>query len=243
MGVRLMDSTKGGVVVHNGSESYFVTDVKAKQCLDPTFVELKEAVLRKSVEALSQGGDGATKMYRDLRGIYWWNGMKKDIVGFVAKCPNCQQVKVENHKLGDSPLTKLTQKKVKFQRLDECEKNILELKTRLTTTPVVTLLDGSDSYVVYCDATRVVLSCLLMHQVKVIAYASTQLNVYEKNYPTHDLELVTVVFSLNIWRHCLYGVHAMCSQIIRASSKANVVVDSLKILFMGSVAHVEEENK
>uniref|UniRef100_A0A0V0GQI5 Putative ovule protein n=1 Tax=Solanum chacoense TaxID=4108 RepID=A0A0V0GQI5_SOLCH len=39
-------------------------------------------------------------MYRDMRKIYWWNGMKKDIAGFVAKCPNCQQVKVEHQKSG-----------------------------------------------------------------------------------------------------------------------------------------------
>jgi len=39
-------------------------------------------------------------MYYDLREVYWWNGMKKDIAGFVAKCPNCQQVKVEHQKLG-----------------------------------------------------------------------------------------------------------------------------------------------
>ena len=41
----------------------------------------------------------------------------------------------------------------------------------------------------------------------VIAYASTQLKIHEKNYPTHDLELIDVVFSLKIWRHYLYGVH------------------------------------
>ncbi|WMV29876.1 hypothetical protein MTR67_023261 [Solanum verrucosum] len=39
-------------------------------------------------------------MYCDLQEIYWWNGMKNDIVGFVAMCPNCQQVKVENQKPG-----------------------------------------------------------------------------------------------------------------------------------------------
>ncbi|WMV37795.1 hypothetical protein MTR67_031180 [Solanum verrucosum] len=39
-------------------------------------------------------------MYCDLRVIYWWNGMKKDIAEFVAKCPNCQQVKVEHQKPG-----------------------------------------------------------------------------------------------------------------------------------------------
>ena len=39
---------------------------------------------------------GATKMYRDLREVYWWNGMKSDIADFVSKCPNCHQVKVEH---------------------------------------------------------------------------------------------------------------------------------------------------
>ena len=39
---------------------------------------------------------GSTKMYRDLREMYWWNDMKKGIAKFVAKCPNCQQVKVEH---------------------------------------------------------------------------------------------------------------------------------------------------
>ncbi|KAH0689255.1 hypothetical protein KY289_016613 [Solanum tuberosum] len=49
---------------------------------------------------ISQGGDGATKMYRDLREVYWWNGMKRDIVDFVSRCPNCKQVKVEYQKPG-----------------------------------------------------------------------------------------------------------------------------------------------
>ncbi|WMV14471.1 hypothetical protein MTR67_007856 [Solanum verrucosum] len=41
---------------------------------------------------------GLTKMYRDLKRIYWWSGMKKDIVEFVAKCQNCQQVKYEHQR-------------------------------------------------------------------------------------------------------------------------------------------------
>ena len=40
-----------------------------------------------------------------------------------------------------------------------------------------------------------------------IAYASRQLKVHEKNYPIHDLELAAVVFALKIWRHYLYGLH------------------------------------
>ncbi|KAH0745920.1 hypothetical protein KY285_007577 [Solanum tuberosum] len=41
---------------------------------------------------------GVTKMYRDLKRIYWWSGMKKDIAEFVVKCQNCQQVKYEHQR-------------------------------------------------------------------------------------------------------------------------------------------------
>ncbi|WMV29334.1 hypothetical protein MTR67_022719 [Solanum verrucosum] len=54
---------------------------------------------------------------------------------------------------------------------------------------------------------RVSLGCVLMQNGKVIAYASRQLKVHEKNYLTHDLELAAVVFALKIWRHYLYSVH------------------------------------
>ncbi|WMV49682.1 hypothetical protein MTR67_043067 [Solanum verrucosum] len=67
--------------------------------------------------------------------------------------------------------------------------------------------EGSDGYVVYCDASRVGLGYVLMQQGKVITYTSRQLKVHEKNYPTHNLELAAVVFAPNIWRHYLYGVH------------------------------------
>ena len=61
-----------------------------------------------------------------------------------------------------SPLTRLTQKMVKFQRSNDCEKSFAELKTRLTISPVLTLPEGSDGYVIYCDASRVGLGCVLM---------------------------------------------------------------------------------
>ncbi len=60
---------------------------------------------------------------------------------------------------------------------------------------------------VYCDASRVGLGCILMQQDRVIDYASRQLKDYEQNYPTHDLELATVVLALKLLRHYLYGAH------------------------------------
>ncbi|GKA00584.1 reverse transcriptase domain-containing protein, partial [Tanacetum coccineum] len=64
---------------------------------------------------------------------------------------------------------------------------------------------GSDDFVVYCDASIKGLGAVLMQRMKVIAYASRQLKIHEKNYTTHDLELGAVVFALKIWRHYLYG--------------------------------------
>ena len=85
-----------------------------------------------------------------------------------------------------SPLTKLTQKITKFQRSTVCEKFFLKLKKRLTTTSIFTLSDGTQDFVMYRDPFRVGLGCILMQNGKVIVYASRQLKVHGKNYPTHD---------------------------------------------------------
>ena len=78
------------------------------------------------------------------------------------------------------------------------------LKDKLTTALMLTLLEGTKDFVVYCDTSRVGLRCVLMKNMNVITYASRKLKVHEGNYPTHDLELATVVFSMKIWRHYLY---------------------------------------
>nr|GEZ34169.1 putative reverse transcriptase domain-containing protein [Tanacetum cinerariifolium] len=64
---------------------------------------------------------------------------------------------------------------------------------------------GSKDFMVYCDASHRGLGVVLMQRQKVIAYASRQLKIHEKNYTTHDLELGPVVFALKIWTHYLYG--------------------------------------
>ena len=87
------------------------------------------------------------------------------------------------------PLTILTQNNVKFEWSDVCERGFCELKDKHTSILVLTLSESTQWFVVYCDASRVGLGCFLMQHCNVIAYASRQLKVNEKNYPTHDLKL------------------------------------------------------
>ncbi|GJR78883.1 putative reverse transcriptase domain-containing protein [Tanacetum coccineum] len=75
-------------------------------------------------------------------------------------------------------MTKLTQKKVKFDW-------------------------GDENFIIYCDVSHKGLGVVLMQKEKVITYASRQLKIHEKNYTTRDLELGAVVFALKIWRHYL----------------------------------------
>ncbi|GJU09287.1 putative reverse transcriptase domain-containing protein [Tanacetum coccineum] len=88
---------------------------------------------------------------------------------------------------------------------EEQKKAFQTLKDKLCNAPVLALPNRPEDFVVYCDALGLVLGCVLMQRGKVIAYASRQLKIHEKNYTTHDLELVVVVFALKIWRHYLYG--------------------------------------
>ena len=105
-----------------------------------------------------------------------------------------------------APLTKLTRKDVKYDWEDACQQSFEEFKGRLTLASVLSLPNGRDGFLVYSDASRQGLGCVLMQNDRVIAYASRQLKKHEKNYPTRDLELAAVVFALKIWRHYLYGV-------------------------------------
>ena len=94
---------------------------------------------------------------------------------------------------------------MRFSWSDRCEASFQELKQRLITAPVLSLPRENGKFVVYCDASKMGLGCVLMQEGRVIAYASRQLKEYEQRYPTHDLELAAVVFALKIWRHYLYG--------------------------------------
>src|SRR5262249_52882837 len=100
-----------------------------------------------------------------------------------------------------APLTRLTWKNVRFQWTEDCEQSFQRLKECLASAPVLALPSDTGGYIVYCDASRVGLGCVLMQHGRVIAYGSRQLKNHEKNYPTHDLELAAVIFALKMWRH------------------------------------------
>nr|GEX88168.1 reverse transcriptase domain-containing protein [Tanacetum cinerariifolium] len=103
------------------------------------------------------------------------------------------------------PLTKLTQKNKNYIWGGEQESAFQLLKQKLCEAPILTLPEGNDDFVVYCDASLQGLGAVLMQREKVIAYASRQLKPHEENYTTHDLKLGAVVFALKIWGHYLYG--------------------------------------
>nr|GEX86332.1 hypothetical protein [Tanacetum cinerariifolium] len=92
---------------------------------------------------------------------------------------------------------------------DKQEEAFYILKEKLCNAPVLALPDGTNDFVVYCDASNQGFGCVLMQRGKVIAYASRQLKIHEKNYTTHDLELGAMVFALKIWRHYLYGTKSV----------------------------------
>ncbi|GJV81289.1 putative reverse transcriptase domain-containing protein [Tanacetum coccineum] len=82
---------------------------------------------------------------------------------------------------------------------------------KVCSAPILALPEGSEDFIAYCDASKKGLDAVLMQREKVIAYASRQLKIYEKNYTTHDLELGAVRFSLQIKGTNQYETSARCS--------------------------------
>jgi hypothetical protein len=103
------------------------------------------------------------------------------------------------------PMTRLLEKNKDFDWTEECQANFEELKKRLTSAPVLILPDITKKFDIYCDASRQGLGCVLMQDGKVVSFASHLLRKHEEKYPTHDLEVATVVHALKIWRHYLIG--------------------------------------
>ncbi|GJX67009.1 putative reverse transcriptase domain-containing protein, partial [Tanacetum coccineum] len=86
-------------------------------------------------------------------------------------------------------MTKLTQKKVKFDWGDKQEAAFQLLKQKLCSAPILALCEGAENFIVYYDALHKGLGDVLMQNKNVIAYASRQLKIHEKNHTTYELEL------------------------------------------------------
>ena len=96
-------------------------------------------------------------------------------------------------------ITRLLQKNVKYEWSEKCQRSIDKLKAFLTDALIVTQPTYGKEYVISRDASLNILGCVLMHEGKVVAYASRQLRPHEKNYPMYDLELAAILFALKIW--------------------------------------------
>ncbi|XP_035841510.1 uncharacterized protein LOC110876781 [Helianthus annuus] len=123
----------------------------------------------------------------------------------------------------------LTKKDEKFSWGADQERAFQTLKEKLSSSPVLTLPDGTEDLVVFTDASHQGLGCVLMQRGRVIAYASRQLKSHESNYPTHDLELAAVVFALKIWRHYLYA-NVVADALSRKDYPPPIQVKSMKMV-------------
>nr|GEZ58441.1 reverse transcriptase domain-containing protein [Tanacetum cinerariifolium] len=139
-------------------------------------------------------------------------------------------------------MTKLTQKAFKFD-CGEKEENAFQLiKQKLGSTPILALPKGSKDFVVYYDASHKGLGAVLMQREKVIAYASRQLKVHERNYTTHDLELGSVVSALKMWRHYLYGTRCTVLSLRVRALVMTISLDLPKQTLAAQIEALKPEN-
>jgi hypothetical protein len=129
------------------------------------------------------------------------------------------------------PIATLLKKVEKHVWNAEHDEAFQTLKKLLTTSPMLAQPDIMKSFNVYCDASGNGLGCVLMQDGRVIVYSSRQLQYYEEQYHTHDLELAVVILALQTLRHYLFG------------NVVHIYTDhkSLKYIFTGLSKHVPEK--
>nr|GEW26145.1 putative reverse transcriptase domain-containing protein [Tanacetum cinerariifolium] len=166
----------------------------------PCYGDLWTVIMHESHKSKYSIHPGSDKMYQDMKKLYWWPNMKADIATYVSKCLTCAKESYTDLKrkprkfqvrdkvmLKVSPwkgvirfgfskiaksITKLTQKKVKFDWGDKQEAAFHLLKQKLCSAPILALPERAENFIVYCDASHKGLGVVLMQNEKVIAYAS-----------------------------------------------------------------------
>nr|GFA90543.1 putative reverse transcriptase domain-containing protein [Tanacetum cinerariifolium] len=145
----------------------------------------------------------------DLRSGYHQLRIREEDIPTTAFRTGYYRRFIKEFSLIAKPLTKLTQKNKPFVWGNDEEKAFQTLNQKLCSASILSLPEGSEDFVVYCDVSLRGSRAVLIQREKVIAYASIQLRKNEENYTTHDLELGAVVFAIRLWRHYLYGTKCM----------------------------------
>ncbi|WVZ53872.1 hypothetical protein U9M48_004760 [Paspalum notatum var. saurae] len=173
-----------------------------------------------------------------------WKVLKipKEVRGFLGLAGYYRKF-IENFSRIAKPMTSLLEKDAEFRWTNAQQAAFDELKKRLTTAPVLTLPDQQKKFIVYCDASRDGLGCVLMQEGKVIAYASRQLRKHELNYPIHDLELAAVVHALKIWP-AAFEAEPTLEQEIREHQKNDEKLQEIReLLKSGKAPHFREDEQ
>ena len=102
-------------------------------------------------------------------------------------------------------MTALQKKENKFLWTDKCEESFQKLKQLLMTAPVLWIANPDGDFFVCTVASKEGLGGVLLQKYHAICYESRELKKHENNYPTHDLELATIIHALKMWRHYLMG--------------------------------------
>ncbi|GJX63873.1 putative reverse transcriptase domain-containing protein [Tanacetum coccineum] len=146
----------------------------------------------------------------DLMNRVWKPYLDKFVIVFIDDIFIYSKSK-EEHAERLKLILEFLKKKELYAKFSKCEFWLSKaeaafqlLKQKLYSAPILALPEGSENFVIYCDASHKGLGAVLMQKEKVIAYASHQHKIHEKNYTTHDLELGAVVFAIKMWRHYLY---------------------------------------
>ncbi|GJT92996.1 retrotransposon protein, putative, ty3-gypsy subclass [Tanacetum coccineum] len=142
----------------------------------------------------------APTVFMDLMNCMCKPFLDKFVIVFIDDILIYSKNKKQNEEHLKAVLELLKKEKL-YAKFSKCEFSI----PKLYSAPILDLPEGSEDFVVYCDASHKGLGVVLMQRETVISYASCQLKIHEKNYTTYDLELGSVVFSLKHWRHYLYG--------------------------------------
>jgi hypothetical protein len=144
---------------------------------------------------ISKGGTSVDPS--KVQDVLSWNKPTSvgDIQSFLGLAEHYQRF-IEGFLKISKPMTELLEKDRKFEWTPACEASFQELKKRLTTAPILVMPDIEKPFSIYYNASGQGLGCVVMQDGHVVAYASRQLRKHEAHYPTHDLELATVVHAL-----------------------------------------------